>query len=126
MFTRLILVAGLVLIPADTGLASELQLYTNRTTWNTDKAGANADLTFANMTFESVSGSFATSAGLLDAVNNVRYVGLQSDGVQFDLTVGSGFNGTNVLSQLGFNGTIDVTLPAAVRAFGVGWCVSGP
>src|SRR5258708_38196967 len=120
------MVCGLGSDGGEIGMCRVLQLYTNRTTWNTDKAGANADLTFANMTFESVSGSFATSAGLLDAVNNVRYVGLQSDGVQFDLTVGSGFNGTNVLSQLGFNGTIDVTLPAAVRAFGVGWCVSGP
>ena len=120
MIIRLILVAALALTSAGTAFASEIQLYNNRTTWNTDRTGANADLTFTNMTFETFSGSYSDAVGLLDAATNVRFVGFQSDNVSYDLTVSvGGFNGTHVLTQFLGGGIITVTLPNNVRAFGV-------
>jgi hypothetical protein len=127
MITRLILVTALALVSAGTADASEIQLYNNRATWNTDRTGVNADLTFTNMTFETFSGSFNTAAGLLDAVTNVQFAGFQSNGISYDLEILSpGFSGSRVLNQLGSNGTITVTLPANVRAFGVDLSSVGP
>jgi len=120
MITRLILVSALALTSAGTALASEIQLYNNRTTWNADRTGANADLTFTNLTFETFSGPYNSAAGLLDAITNVRFVGFQSDNVSYDLTVsGFGFSGSNVLTQSQSNGYINVVLPSNIRAFGV-------
>lgn len=121
MFTRMILVTALVMASAGTAFASELAVYSSRTTWNTDKAGVNIDLAFTNMTFEAFAGSsFNDAAGLLDAITNVRFVGLQSNGSSYDLTDSlSGFSGSAVLTQSLPNGSIQVTLPANVRAFGV-------
>jgi hypothetical protein len=126
MITRLILVSALALTSAGTALASEIQLYNNRTTWNADRTGANADLTFTNLTFETFSGPYNSAAGLLDAAANVRFVGFQSDGVTYDLVVNPGFTGTQVVTQLGATGTILIALPTNVRAFGVDLNSSGP
>lgn len=127
MITRFVLVSALTLVSAGTALASEIQLYSNRTTWNTDRTGVNADLTFTNMNFETFSGAFNDAVGLLDAATNVRFVGFQSDNVNYDLTVSvGGFTGTNVLTQSIAAGTIRVTLPANVRAFGVDLNSAGP
>jgi hypothetical protein len=127
MITRLILVTALALVSTGPAVASEIQLYNNRATWNTDRTGVNADLNFTNLTFETFSGSFNTAAGLLEAVTNVQFVGFQSNGISYDLEILSpGFNGSSVLNQLGPNGTITVTLPTNVRAFGVDLNSAGP